>query len=198
MDMVDFVQTLVDDPSRLASFKQNPQGFLQQLGLGQKLAKADPIQEVTTVMTLRSVGTVAQTETQAYQDVPVTVSSYMNVFIEAADKSKDYNVTCWLLNHSYMIEDDSGNPYFDLHVCYVDPNDPDDIPQVFYIRSQNQIERPTYNCANIPIELHIPANNYILVGRTRPVHTKLTNFVYHRQKDDQPPLFEIAFDEQPQ
>ncbi len=197
MDMVDFVQTLVDDPSRLASFKQNPQAFLHQSGLSQSLPKQDPIQEVTTVMTLRSIGQIAR-EAQTYSNIDVAVTSYMNVFIEAPDKSKDYSVTCWLLNHSYMIEDDNGNPYFDLHVCYVDPNDPDDIPQVFYIRSKNQIEQPSYNCANIPIQLNIPANNYILVGRTRPVHTQLTNFVYHRQKDDQPPLFEIAFDEQPQ
>ncbi|KPL91206.1 hypothetical protein [Herpetosiphon geysericola] len=197
MDMVDFVQNLVDDPSRLASFKHDPQAFLAQAGLGQSLPKQDPVQEITTVMTLRSLGQIAP-ETRTYTNIDVIVSSYMNVFIEALDKSKDYTVTCWLLNHSYMIEDSSGNPYFDLHVCYVDPNDPADIPQVLYIRSKEQIENPTYNCANIPIQLTIPANNYILVGRTRPVYTQLTNFIYHRQKDDQPPLFEIGFDEQPQ
>jgi hypothetical protein len=176
-------------------YKQNRAAYLerQDIDLSQEhkerlLAMQQlPAEEVSTVMRL-TIEPHAQTAAPTAQDgdsagdaedgtiylddVKVEVVSRAHTFLaEATDPGP--GVECRLLKHSYIyIVSPPGTKPVDLamhlNICYVDPTDPHDIPQVLTIKSHYpKPEHAALNLSDVKIEFQ--ARKFVLLRPDEPV-----------------------------
>jgi hypothetical protein len=99
-----------------------------------------------------------------------------------------------LLPHSYLHIDEQVK-VFDLHLCYVRPNDLIDKPLLLHIKTKNSLAEAQYNLGNTMITFH--AKKYVLVEHEQPVSSKLKDGSYY-DPGTKRLVLEIDYQELPQ
>lgn len=178
MKLIDLIQDLVENPQKLAEYKQNPTAYLE--GTGVQPTQLHPAPLHTEIVTVMRMGVIKLDQGHTIDSGPVTLAegeSHVNLEgvaiqiypLEASFLAEsDSIVLTQLLPHSYVSISSDGI-FFDLHMLYVSGQDDD--PQVLYIKTLDQLSNPTYNYSNAHVVLEI--EGYILASKRSPLSTTL-------------------------
>jgi hypothetical protein len=188
-----FMRELVANPEQLARYKQDPATYLEATNLGQddketlsKLTVFSPAMEVSTVMSVRmplhsldfAIPPNIPPGSISLGGVSVSLTSPRTIFL--AEKGV---VECRLLKHSYL-QTYQGVISFSLHICYVAPNDPNDIPFVLQINTIHADNTSTPLDFDLKgVEILLNATDYILLLASKSTTVELQQGSYYNPSD---------------
>lgn len=137
------------------------------------ISALSPVMEVSTVFRV-NVASPSQTQ-PASQDADTVDLAGTSVVIMSrntpliAEATGKQGLQYRLLKHSY-VNPTRGTP-FELHICYVDPNDPTDQPFVLQIKTDEQAPNPQPNRSDITVTLQ--SNRPIVLTYDTPISCTL-------------------------
>lgn len=203
MSLLEFMKYMAEHPDQLKAYRRDPEAFFQRLPDAERARIAlseeerrvlrsypSNAEETTTVMRvmhdpLRQTDPASHVAGSAREDNRKSLAQHRVIVHAIADNDvffaepQDGNAGAVTLPHSYIYPDAEG-AYFKLHLCYSDPNNELDRPQVLYISSERQgdIQSPNYAYKEVHIHIAQPADKhpgpgYILVLPRRETHTQL-------------------------
>jgi hypothetical protein len=183
VSLIKLVEYFVAHPDKLEAFKQDPEGYIksQKPTLRPQLRALlrDGITgEIGTVMKLNVAPKVDQS-TIVPRHGPIHfaedyafLTSRTTFFAEKPRKTEGR-----LLQHSYIAYEEIQGGHkivaFNLHLLYIDPEDPTDLPQVLSISSKKQQPRPNYNLGDVQVQIEIEENEYALVPADFPLRVQI-------------------------
>lgn len=190
MSLTNFMRDLVADPKRLEQYKRDPDRFLAREGKDLQQADRELLRtlsnipvtlEVSTVMSVRKppssldIGLPGTIPDGAIwlEGIKVTLVSPRTIFL-AEQTAGD--VRCHLLPHSYL-HIDKDVKTFSLHICYVSPKDPNDVPFVLQIGTDDVLTEPDFDLNGVEV-LFIPTK-YVLVLADVPAKAVLDQGSYY-------------------
>jgi hypothetical protein len=177
MNLVELIQDLVNNPSKLAEYKQDPATYLEREQIGLTPAQVVPLgREVTTVVSMGvfKTGQVRETGAGSVSEdgnelISLEGTTIQIVPLQASFLAESSSaIHTQLLPHSY-ISISATEKLFDLHLLFVSGKDDD--PQVLYIKTVDQHPDPAYNFGNAQVILEI--RGYILASKLSPMSTTL-------------------------
>jgi hypothetical protein len=190
MDLIHLIQKLIDNPAEREAFQEAPESYiaLQEEQLKpylRSLLRSGTIRETGTVMTIATQrGSDAHSPTDSSElaptvppeaihlhGVPVTMRPRTPFFAEYRyrdESAREQHVyRCMLLRHSYIHVETFGTDRITnmhLNLCYVDPQDSDDQPQVVELTAGMHPYTPSdYNLGDTVVYLTIQRGAYILL-----------------------------------
>jgi hypothetical protein len=214
VDLIDLIQKLVDDPQEREAFQEAPEQYvalqeeLLQPYLHKLLGPVMPM-ETGTVMSIRSRKAIGEVATEHHPSIPpgaihlaglpVFLRPRTPFFIEyqyhKGSHENYHTYTCMLLKHSYIEFIKTGpdrTTNMRLHLCFVDPQDQYDQPQVVVISAgDEQFEPEDHNLADTVVYLSIRRGSYILLRGDAKFPVLLDKYSYY---DEQTNEIYLSFD----
>lgn len=193
MSLLAFMKYMTDHPDEMAAYKRDPNAFFDKhpdIALTEEAQRAVQgyprlEEESTTVFRVARIpeqGPGANTNTAPSEDMcgegTICLKGVKVIIHAIADNDVFFAepeggiARCVTLPHSY-IQADGPHICFNLHLCYTDPNDELDKPQVLYIQTVLQAIGIKPNYVYKPITIHIKHPGYILVLPKRETHLHL-------------------------
>ncbi len=186
MKLVTFIQQLVDHPEQMAAFKADPDTFLagQEPSFRRELLAAlrsGSVNEVSTIIRMSSPPTGADAPAADPDALDLTgravvLSARATFLAEPRGNSvgKQVALAATLLPHSYIAVTQRGHVLFDIHLCFIDPDDRYDKPQVLYIRTADApLDLADRSDTLQPADIVFSPNTYLLVREDDPLQRKL-------------------------
>jgi hypothetical protein len=203
VDLIQLIQKLVDDPEELEAFKAEPEAYiarqheslwpyLRSLLLQHHYLETGTVMSITSRHLLFRDGAAEARQLAAGQvppkrldlhGVPVILRARSPFFAEHLASTQQESPEAWpgyictLLNHSFAHAVKYGSHWvvnFSLNLCFVDPRNPNDQPQVLTLLGGDPAYQTTdYNLGDTAVYLRIAEHQYILLRGAADFVTKL-------------------------